>query len=215
MSEIPPILMNEIRRSGIIAVLMIDAVEDAVPLARALLDGGIRAIELTLRTPAALDALARIKAEVPEIIAGVGTVLTPEQAGQASRAGAAFGVAPGMNPRVVAECARLGLPFAPGICTPSDIELAVEQGCRLLKLFPAEPAGGIAYLKAINTPYAHLKLDYIPLGGLTEDNFTQYLQLDCVPAVGGSWIAPRELIRAKDWAAIRGNAARATAKIKS
>jgi 2-dehydro-3-deoxyphosphogluconate aldolase/(4S)-4-hydroxy-2-oxoglutarate aldolase len=211
----PETLQTRLRRARIIAVLVIDDAADAVPLARALLDGGVTAMELTLRTPVALEALRRIRAGVPEMLAGAGTVLTPAQVNETLAAGAAFGVAPGLNPRVAAEARRVGLPFAPGICTPSDIELAVEQGCRWLKFFPAEPSGGVAYLKTLTAPYAHLGLEFIPLGGLTEENFTAYLALPNVPAVGGSWLAPQRLIQNRDWDAIRANAQRALAKCAS
>lgn len=197
----------------IIAVVVIDDPEDALPLVEALLAGGINAIELTLRTPAAFEALRRIKATATDMMAGLGTVLTPEQVGQAVECGAAFAVAPGLNPNVIRAAHSAGLPFAPGIMTPSDIEGAVQLGCRLLKLFPAEPCGGLGYLKSISAPYAHLGLEYIPLGGLTESNFTDYLALENVPAVGGSWIAPRKLIQGKNWTAIRQNACRAMDKL--
>lgn len=198
----------------IIAVVTIDDAANAVPLAQALLDGGIAAIELTLRTPAAFEALAAIRAECPEMCAGLGTVLTQEQVGKAVDGNAAFAVAPGLNPRVVEAARAAGLPFAPGIVTPSDIEIAVESGCRTLKFFPAEPSGGLAYLKSMSAPYAHLGLRYIPLGGLNVDNFTQYLALDSVPAVGGSWIAPQAMIQAQNWKEITANATMATAKIR-
>ena len=147
-------LSIHLQRTGVIAVLMIDRADDAVPLARALLAGGVDCIELTLRTDAALESLRRIRAEVPEMTVGVGTILTPQQAHDARDAGASFGVAPGMNPRVVAEAKRIGLPFAPGICTPTDIELAVEAGCRVLKFFPSEPSGGLAYLRWLTNYFA-------------------------------------------------------------
>lgn len=190
----------------VIAVVTVEQANHAVPLARTLMEAGIEAIELTLRTPAALDALAAIRQDCPEICVGLGTVLNVKQVSQAIEGGAFFGVAPGLNPKVVAAARETGLPFAPGIATPSDIEAAVELGCRTLKFFPAEPSGGIAYLKSMATPYAHLGLGYIPLGGLNADNFRDYLALDLVPAVGGSWIAPPALIRAEDWATIAANA---------
>lgn len=197
---------------GVIAVLMVDAVADAVPVARALLEGGVDCIELTLRTPVAMDVLRCLRTEVPEMHVGVGTILTLGQVNEVKDAGAAFGVAPGMNPKVVAEAQRIGLPFAPGICTPTDIELAVEQGCRLLKFFPSEPSGGLAYLRAIAAPFAHLDVKYIPLGGVNLANAEVYLQEPCVEALGGSWLAPRELILKKDWQAITENA-RAVKKV--
>jgi 2-dehydro-3-deoxyphosphogluconate aldolase/(4S)-4-hydroxy-2-oxoglutarate aldolase len=142
-------MLDRVQRCGVIAVLIVDQAQDAIPLAQALLAGGIDAMELTLRTPAALDALRRIKAEVPKMLVGAGTVLTPEQVSEVAAAGADFAVSPGMNPRVVLAARELGLPFAPGIATPSDIEQAIECGCKLLKFFPAEPLGGLSYLKAI------------------------------------------------------------------
>lgn len=207
-------LHQRLHRSGVIAVLVIDATDDAVPVARALLAGGVDCIELTLRTPVAMTALRRIRAEVPELVVGVGTILTPQQVNEVQAAGAAFGVAPGLNPRVVAEAQRVELPFSPGICTPSDIELALEHGCRLLKFFPAEPSGGLPYLRAIAAPYAHLGVKYIPLGGVSAGNAEQYLKEPAVHALGGSWLAPRELIQRKDWPAITANASAVSAIVK-
>lgn len=201
-------------RTGVIAVLMIDDAADAVPVAQALLAGGVDCIELTLRTPVAMECLHLIRAQVPDMLVGVGTILNLPQVSEVKAAGAAFGVAPGMNPRVVAEAQRLGLPFAPGICTPTDIELAIEQGCRLLKFFPSEPSGGLAYLRTIAAPFAHLGVKYIPLGGVGAGNAEQYLREPAVHALGGSWLAPRELIQRKDWAAITANAAEAASIVK-
>ena len=131
-------LRKKIREFGVIAVLVVDRAEDAVVLARTLVEGGVRAMELTLRTPAAVQALRAIRAEVPEMLAGIGTILTPDQVREVRDAGAAFGVSPGCNPRVVRAAMDAGLSFAPGVATPSDIEIALEMGCRLLKFFPAE-----------------------------------------------------------------------------
>ncbi len=205
-SIFPEELASSIRKARIVAVVVIDSAEDALPLADALLEGGIYAMELTLRTPAALEAIRRIKAERPEILVGAGTVLTPAQVAETAAAGAAFAVAPGLNPEVVKAAAAYSLPFAPGIATPSDIEHALSLGCHLLKLFPAEPCGGIPYLQSISAPYAHLGLEFIPLGGLTNENFTAWLKLDCVSAVGGSWIAPRKDIQQHNWHAIAATA---------
>jgi len=172
-------------------------------------------MELTLRTPAAMEALLSIRGEVPEMIAGVGTILTPQQVGEVAAAGAAFGVAPGMNPRVVMEAKQTGLPFAPGVCTPSDIEAALECGCRVLKFFPSEPLGGMGYLKSISAPYAHLGLSFIPLGGVDAGNAESYLREPNILALGGSWIAPRDLIRNRDWAAITQRAAQVAEIVKN
>jgi len=202
-------LADAIGAKGIIAVLVVEDAEDAVPLARALVGGGITAMELTLRTPAAMDALERIVAEVPEMTAGIGTILTPEQARSAKEAGAVFGVSPGFNRRVVQAAMEAGLPFAPGIATPSEVEACVELGCDVLKLFPAEQLGGLRYLKALEGPYGFLGLRYIPLGGVGLGNLADWLQEDAVLAVGGSWIAPKDLIGRKAWGKIGENAAEA------
>jgi len=208
-------LAASIEQTGIVAVLVVDDAKDAVPLARALLAGGVNAIELTLRTPAAIDALREIKAGVPEVLSGVGTILTVGQVAQAVEAGAAFGVAPGFNPSVLAAAQEAGLSFAPGILTPSDIEQAVEHGCKLLKFFPAEPSGGLSYLKSIASPYAHLGLRFVPLGGLNARNMASYLAEPFIAALGGSWLAPRDLIKAGDWDQITALSAEAVRIIKS
>jgi 2-dehydro-3-deoxyphosphogluconate aldolase/(4S)-4-hydroxy-2-oxoglutarate aldolase len=208
-SQLPESVVNRLSACGVVAVLVVDDANDAVPLARALLDGGIDAMELTLRTPAALEALAAIKAHVPEMLAGIGTILRPDQVRQVCDAGAAFGVAPGLNPRVVEAARKISLPFAPGIATPSDLERALEMGCRDVKFFPAEPLGGLKYLKSLAAPYAHLGVRFVPLGGLTLENMGSYLADPLVLAVGGSWLAPRDLIQAGDWGAIRDRAAAA------
>lgn len=204
-------LAEEIASAGVVAVLVMDDAPDAVPLARALLQGGVVAMELTLRTPVAIEALKAIRRDVPDMLVGIGTILSVDQLSAAREAGAAFGVAPGCNPRLLAEARRQGLSFAPGIATPSDIEIALEHGCRLLKFFPAENLGGLPYLQAIAAPYMHLGLRYMPLGGLTAANAGVYLKSPLVAAAGGSWIASREAIRSKDWSGI---AARARAAVE-
>jgi 2-dehydro-3-deoxyphosphogluconate aldolase/(4S)-4-hydroxy-2-oxoglutarate aldolase len=201
-SPFPDQLLQRIERCGVIAVLVIDSAAHAVPLAQALLRGGIDVMELTLRTPQAIDALRRIHAEVPEMLAGIGTVLTCDQVDTVVEAGAAFAVAPGLNPVVVRHARQRGLPFAPGVVTPSEVEQAIELGCRHLKFFPAQPSGGVKYLKSMNAPYAHLNLKYIPLGGLNATNMVDYLCEPFTAAIGGSWIAPRATIAAEDWEAI-------------
>ena len=210
-----PTLAATVEKAGIVAVLVVDDANDAVPLARALLAGGVNVMELTLRTPAALDALREIKANVPEMLAGVGTILTPEQVTAVVEAGAAFGVAPGANPRILAAARAAGLSFAPGVSTATDIEIAVENGCKVLKLFPCEPLGGLAYLKAVAAPYAHLGLKYIPLGGVNAKNMAAYLSEPLIAALGGSWLAPRDLVKAANWDAITALAAEAVTTIKT
>jgi 2-dehydro-3-deoxyphosphogluconate aldolase/(4S)-4-hydroxy-2-oxoglutarate aldolase len=152
----PEALLVRLRKSGVVAGFSVESAAQAVPLCRALLAGGIDTIELTLRSAAGMDGVKAIAAELPEIVLGVGTILTPEQAREVKAAGATFGVAPGMNPRVVRAAAEAGLPFAPGVATPSDLEAAIELGCRLVKFFPAEPVGGINYLRSMSAPYKHL-----------------------------------------------------------
>ncbi len=205
-------VQEKIADAKIIAVLTIDCVENAVPLARTLLEGGIRAMELTLRTPQAMDCLVRIVNEVPEMLAGVGTVIRPAQVREAQANGAAFAVSPGTNRAVMEESRQAGLFFAPGIATPSDIETALEFDCRLLKYFPAETSGGLPHLRSMVVPYGYLGLQFIPLGGVNEQNLQAYLSDPLISAVGGSWIAKPEEIRAADWETI-ANRARTSSKI--
>jgi 2-dehydro-3-deoxyphosphogluconate aldolase/(4S)-4-hydroxy-2-oxoglutarate aldolase len=201
-----PDLQASLRLKRIIAVTVIDDPADAAPLAQCLLDNGISAIELTLRTVQALECLSEIRQHCPEMLVGLGTVLTPAQVEEGHARGAAFAVAPGLNPQVIKAAQRVGLSFAPGITTPSELEHALSLGCRLLKFFPAEQIGGLRYLRAMNGPYAHLDLEFIPLGGLDQANFASYLNEPNIPAIGGSWIAPRSLIRERNWTAIERNA---------
>jgi len=198
-------LTKKIDDSGIIAVLIIDEVKHAVPMARALLKGGVDTIELTLRTPAAIESARAIKKEVPEITLGFGTVLTTEQVKAVVDVGADFAVSPGCNPKIIAEARKHGLSFAPGIMTPTDIEIAVEQGCRILKFFPAETSGGMKHLESMSAPYQHLELKFIPLGGCNIDNAESYLKSPLITAIGGTWVAKRPLIRSENWEAITNN----------
>ena len=199
-------IMKKIDDAGIIAVLVIDKVEHAVPLAKSLLAGGVDAIELTLRTPAAIDAALAIKKNVPEMTLGFGTVLTVDQVNAVADVGADFAVAPGCNPRIIQQAQKRNLPFAPGVMTPSDIEIAVENGCRILKYFPAETSGGMNHLKNMVAPYQYLDLKFIPLGGCNMDNARSYLESSLITAIGGSWVAKRPLIQNEQWDAITANA---------
>ena len=203
----PDEILRRLEAGGVVAGFSVDRAEHAVPLAKALLDGGIDAIELTLRTPAAMEALKAICAEVPEMLTGVGTILTPETAAEVKAAGADFGVSPGMNPRVVRAAQKAGLPFAPGICTPSELEAAIELGCRFVKFFPAEASGGVAYLRSMAAPYRHMGMRYFPLGGLNAENMLDYLREDHVPAIGGSWIVKKDLVLNEDWDSLAARAA--------
>jgi 2-dehydro-3-deoxyphosphogluconate aldolase/(4S)-4-hydroxy-2-oxoglutarate aldolase len=188
-------------------VITIDDPNDAVPLARALTDGGLACAEITFRTPRAGEALRRITAEVPELFAGAGTVLTPDQAKSARDAGAQFIVAPGFGPRTVDYCLGQGIPVFPGIATPSEVEAALEKGLTTLKFFPAEPMGGLAYLKAIAAPY--VDVSFIPTGGVNAANVASYLAFKRVVACGGSWMAPTDWIAGKQFDRIRDESRRA------
>lgn len=207
-------VFSQVKQAGVLAVLMIDRVEDAVPLAETLLAGGICAMELTLRTDAALPALEAIGKATPDMIVGVGTVLTEDQVKEASDRGAAFLVSPGLNPKTLGAAAKVGIPFAPGIATPSDIEAALEFGCKTLKFFPAELLGGLPYLRSIAAPYAHLGLEYVPLGGVKQSNLAEYLAEPLISAVGGSWLAPKDLVKAGQWKQIEEIAAAAAETVR-
>ncbi len=198
-----------IRASRIVAVLTIDAAEDAVPVAEALLAGGISAIELTLRTPEAEACIRRIADAQPEMLIGAGTVLSAEQLHRAVNAGAAFAVSPGFNQAVSAEAEACGLAYFPGVMTPTEVEAALAVGHRLMKFFPAEQAGGVRMLKALDAPYGQAGVSFLPLGGIHENNARAYLELPGVAAIGGSWIAERGLINAKQFDEIRRRAAAA------
>jgi 2-dehydro-3-deoxyphosphogluconate aldolase / (4S)-4-hydroxy-2-oxoglutarate aldolase len=210
----PADLAANLADAGVIAVLLIDRIDDAVPLAEALMAGGVRAIELTLRTPVALDCIKPIRQAVPTMIVGVGTILSAQQVRRVAEADAAFGVAPGTNPATIDVARRVGLPFAPGVCTPTDIELALQADCTLLKFFPCGPCGGLAYLRSIAAPFSHLGVRFIPLGGIDLSNARDYLDERLVQAIGGSWIAPRAVIEQRDWERITKNAADAMSLVE-
>ncbi|MGB5666873.1 MAG: bifunctional 4-hydroxy-2-oxoglutarate aldolase/2-dehydro-3-deoxy-phosphogluconate aldolase [Maribacter sp.] len=201
-----PELIKKIDDAGIIAVLIIDELKHAIPVAEALLKGGVDTIELTLRTPAAIDSARAIKKEVPEITLGFGTVLTVDQVKAVVDVGADFAVSPGCNPRIIKEAHKQGLSFAPGIMTPTDIEIAIEQGCRILKYFPAETSGGMDHLTNMVAPYQYLGLKFIPLGGCNINNAASYLQSNLISAIGGTWVAKRPLIQSENWEGITKNA---------
>lgn len=201
-----PEIIKKIDDAGVIAVLVIDDVKHAVPTAKALLAGGVDSIELTLRTPAAIDCIKAIQTEVPEITMGIGTVLTTKQVEAVAKLNVDFAVAPGCNATVLKAAQENGLSFAPGVMTPSEIETALEFGCRVIKYCPAEPAGGLNFLKNMAGPYAYLGLTFIPLGGLNLNNARAYLESPLISAIGGSWIANRKLIQNEQWDTISKNA---------
>ena len=173
-----------------------------MPLATALHEAGVDVIEVTFRTSAAAEAIRRIRREFPDMLVGAGTLLDVYQVEQALEAGAKFGVSPGISESVVMKALSLDLPFMPGVMTPSDVEKGLSLGCRLLKFFPAETAGGIPMLKALAGPYGHTGVKFIPLGGVNIDNARSYLDLPMVAAIGGSWFLDRKLIAAGNWAKI-------------
>jgi 2-dehydro-3-deoxyphosphogluconate aldolase / (4S)-4-hydroxy-2-oxoglutarate aldolase len=195
--------------SPVIPVVVVDDAEHAVPLAEALLRGGVRVIELTLRTPAALAAIERVAAEVPGIVIGAGTVTAPEHAEQAAKAGAAFLVTPGSTDRVLDAAEDTGLPFLPGAATVSEAMRLAERGLTALKFFPAEAAGGVDYLKSIGGPLPGLR--FCPTGGITPASAPNYLALPNVGCVGGSWLAPKDALASGDWARIEELARAASA----
>ena len=207
-------ILEGLRRSRVVAGFTVQDAARGVAIARALREGGIKAIELTLRTDGAMDAVRGICAEVPGMLVGVGTILTPLQAREAKAAGAHFGVAPGTNARVIEAAGEVGLPFAPGVSVASDVERALELGCRFLKFFPSEAMGGIPYLRSMSAPYKHLGVEFFPLGGINEVNMLEYLKEANIPAVGGSWIVREELVESGAWADITAAAARVSKQIE-
>ncbi len=196
-------IFHKIAHFGIVPVIAIDRVDDALPLADALLEGGLPVIEITFRTRAAAEVMETISRHRPELLLGAGTVLTVENLEAARSCGAAFAVAPGLNPRVVGRANDLGFPFVPGVVTPSDIEAGLGLDCTTLKFFPAEAAGGVPMLKSLGAPYKHAGVRFVPTGGVNMGNLESYLQLDTVAAVGGTWIAKKDDIAAGRWADIR------------
>jgi 2-dehydro-3-deoxyphosphogluconate aldolase/(4S)-4-hydroxy-2-oxoglutarate aldolase len=196
-------MTQALRRWRIIPVIVIEDAKNAVPLATALMAGGLPIAEITLRTPGALDALRRITQEQPEMFAGAGTVLNVRQAEQARNAGAHFVISPGLNRAVVDYCLEHDVPVYPGVATASEIEAALETGLDLMKLWPIETLGGVEYLKFLSGPF--LGVQFNPSGGVTGANFESYLALKNVVAVGGSWMAPQELISAREFERIRTN----------
>lgn len=196
-------VMAALARHGVIPVIAIDSVEAALPLADALLEGGLPVAEITFRTVAAHAVMRTLAERRPELILGAGTVITAENLEIAHDCGAAFAVAPGLNPTIVKRAQELSLPFVPGVATPTEIEGALSLGCRLLKFFPAEALGGIPMLQALSAPYKHAGVRFVPTGGVNAKNLAAYLAMEGVAAVGGTWIAKKEDLAQAQWAAIR------------
>jgi 2-dehydro-3-deoxyphosphogluconate aldolase/(4S)-4-hydroxy-2-oxoglutarate aldolase len=200
----PSDVLSQLRTLKIVPVILIDDPANAASLAGALVDGGLPCAEITFRTPNAAESIRRIASEFPSMLVGAGTVLNPEQAARARDAGAQFIVAPGFNPSVVDFCLEHGIPVYPGVCTPTEIEMALGKGLRVLKFFPAEAAGGLAFLKAVAAPY--VGVEFLPTGGINLGNVRDYLAFKRVVACGGTWIAPAEWIAAKRFEQIRAEA---------
>jgi len=192
-------MLNELLKRPVIPVIVIEDANDSEPLAEALLKGGMDVVEVTCRTAAAPEALARIKKAFPEMLVGAGTVVTRDQAQMCIDTGVAFGLAPGLNPATIGFFHENNTLFIPGVMTPSEIEQGLSFGCKLLKFFPAGAAGGVNMLKNLGGPYASQGIRFCPTGGVNPGNMNDYLSLPMVSAIGGSWLATRQQIADKQW----------------
>ena len=204
-------VVERIRKAGVVPVIKLQRPEDARPLGKALLEGGLPVAEVTFRTDAAAGAIRLLREEFPGLLVGAGTVLTPAQADAAIAAGAAFAVTPGFNPRVVDHCLSRRLPIVPGVNSPSQVEQGLERELSLLKFFPAEASGGVKMLKALHGPYAEVA--FLPTGGVEPGNLASYLALPYVAAVGGSWMVKEELLAAGKYSEVAALCAEAVAKV--
>ncbi|GKQ49488.1 bifunctional 4-hydroxy-2-oxoglutarate aldolase/2-dehydro-3-deoxy-phosphogluconate aldolase [Bradyrhizobium sp. Ce-3] len=202
-----------IRQATVIPVLTIERLEDAVPLAKALVAGGVRTLEVTLRTAVAADAAKAIISEVPDAVVGIGTILNADDLARAEALGAKFGISPGATPELSKAVAASRLPFAPGIATASELMQALAHGFDVVKFFPAEQAGGIKALRALAGPFPHVRV--CPTGGIGEANAATWLAEPNVLAVGGSWLCPASDIRAGNWAGITAMCAKAMKTLKA
>ena len=193
MSEIPSIA-NQIRKDRLVPVAVVQHMEDGCRLAEALLEGGLNVLEITLRTAAAREALRQTRKRFPDMLLGAGTILDAEIVPELLDDGIDFGISPGLDERVIATCADLVFPLFPGVATPTEESRALSLGCHQLKFFPAEPAGGVAYLKALAAPFKAQGVSFLPTGGITAEKAKAYWALPEVDAVGGSWLVSGELI---------------------
>ena len=193
-------VLMKIGQMGIIPVVVLNDVKNAVPLAQSLINGGLPCAEVTFRTEAAQQSIAEISKNFPQMFVGAGTVLTTEQVDRAVDAGAKFIVSPGFNPKVVEYCIKKGYPVTPGIMTPTELEMALEFGLDVVKFFPAENAGGLKMIKAMAAPYTKMK--FMPTGGINPQNVREYLQCDKILACGGSWMVKGDLINSGNFAEI-------------
>ncbi len=193
-------IFEQFKKIGIVPVVVLDDAKDAKALGQALCEGGLPCAEVTFRTAAAEESIRIMAKEFPDMLVGAGTVLTTEQVDRAVAAGAKFIVSPGFNPKVVAYCLEKGIPITPGTQTPSEMEQALEMGLKVVKFFPAEPAGGLKMIKAVAAPY--VSLSFMPTGGISAENVRDYLKYDRIIACGGSWMVKKDLITAGDFAKI-------------
>ena len=194
-------LLDQIETFGVVPVVVLDHADDALPLAQALCDGHLPCAEVTFRTEAAKEAIRLMTSHHPEMLIGAGTVLTTDQVDSAMEAGAKFIVSPGLNPKIVKYCVDRRIPILPGCANPSDMEAALEFGLKAVKFFPAEQAGGLAYIKAVAAPYTSLR--FLPTGGINAENLKEYLSYPRILACGGSWMVKGDLIRAGNFDRIR------------
>ena len=197
-------VLQKLSLAGLIPVISIEDASDAVPLCRALRDGGLPVAEITFRSAAAEEAIRAVHENLPDVLLGAGTVLTCAQVDRAVAAGAAYIVSPGINLQVVRHCQEIGIPIVPGCANPSDIDLALSAGLNIVKFFPAEAMGGLQLIKAISAPYSSVK--FLPTGGIHEKNLVEYLSFPQVAACGGSWMVPKDAIAQKDWHRIETSA---------
>jgi 2-dehydro-3-deoxyphosphogluconate aldolase/(4S)-4-hydroxy-2-oxoglutarate aldolase len=207
-------LIEQLKKMGVVPVIAIESVEDALPMADALVAGGLPIAEITFRTAAAAEVIKKLKKERPSLMLGAGTILTVDQLQQAKECGAVFGVTPGFNPQVVKKAVEIKFALFPGVLTPSEIEQGLALGLKVLKFFPCEAAGGINMLKAVSAPYGHMGVKFIPTGGINLAKLGDYLALPQVLAVGGTWIAAKEAIAGKRWGEIQKNAAEVVQAVK-
>lgn len=205
--------MKKLKFEKILPAVTIDHPDKAVFVAEALLAGGLNQLEVTFRTNATIESIASIRTKYPQMLIGAGTILTIDQLHQAKDTGAQFGLAPGLNPKIIAEANKIDFPFIPGVMTPSDIELALELGCKIMKLFPAGNLGGVAMINALNGPYAHTGIQFIPMGGVNLANMNDYLSIKNVVAIGGSWLAAETLVIKSAYAQITANVKEALEKL--
>jgi 2-dehydro-3-deoxyphosphogluconate aldolase/(4S)-4-hydroxy-2-oxoglutarate aldolase len=208
-------IVETLKKAGVIPVIVLEDEMQAVPLARALVAGGLPVLEVTFRTKAAPGAIARIKAEVPGAVVGAGTLLTGDMARAAKAAGAEFGVAPGFDPAVVAAAREADLPFVPGVATASELSQALTAGFGMVKFFPAEAAGGVKMIKNLLGAFRFTGVKFMPTGGINLSNLSEYLAVPEVVACGGTWIVPKAALAANDWQEIEKLAAEAAQAVRS